>query len=339
MKLLRQLVSVVFALAAIVTTSVAAGATEEKALTCTGGNIPSGNYESVLVTGVCYVPSGLVRVDGNLTIAPGALLDATSPEGLLSATPAPLPGIVQVDGNVNVGKGAVLFLGCDFAIVCPPGFSTYPGPPGLYPGSPIGFSNPGDMIQGNLTSDGALGVVIHSVKIEGNATLSGGGGGLAMLQPSGPGSGDQPGGCLGSFITPLQPSPWNLDPTLAVFGIPVYSDFEESSIGGNLKLTGLTTCWMGSLRNKIGGNLVDTNNLFGDPDANEVLGNIVPGNITCLNNNHAVQIGDSFGDSNIVGGNAIGECGFNVLSCTDVPPPPPMKCIPISVKAPGSRQD
>lgn len=322
MRLLRLLVAILAAFSAAITTGVAASAADsDKGYTCSGGNVPSGNYESIRVTGVCFIPTGLVRVEGNLTIAPGALLDATSPAGLLSPAPANLPGIVQVEGNVRVGKGAVLFLGCDFAIVCPPGFSTYPGPPGLYPGSPIGFSNPGDVVEGNLISDGALGVVVHSVKIEGNASLVGGGGGPAMLT-GGPGS--------GACLSPTFPNPslWLADPTLATFGIPVYSDFEENSIGGNLRMTGLQTCWMGALRNKVQGNLVDTKNLFGDPDANEVLGNIVEGNISCSGNNSVVQFGDSGGMSNIVSGHASGECGFNVID--------PVSKLPISVKAPES---
>jgi len=47
--------------------------------TCTGGNVPSGTYNSILVTGVCFAPVGTITVRGNLTIAPGALLDAVTP--------------------------------------------------------------------------------------------------------------------------------------------------------------------------------------------------------------------------------------------------------------------
>src|ERR1700686_448962 len=45
---------------------------------CSGGNIPSGDYNSVLVTGLCYTPSGNVNIEGDLTVAPGALFDAIS---------------------------------------------------------------------------------------------------------------------------------------------------------------------------------------------------------------------------------------------------------------------
>jgi hypothetical protein len=328
MRALRGLVAVVTAFSAVVATgAVAAAAESDRSYVCSGGNIPSGTYSSVRVTGFCYVPSGLVRVEGNLTIARGALLDAMTPAGF-PVSPANLPGIVQVEGNVNVGENAVLILGCDLAILCSPGNSTYPGPPGLYPSHPeLGFSNPGDIVGGNIVGDGALAVIVHSVKIEGNASLNGGGGGPIQLT-GGPGSG----ACFDQTLVPFPPA-WSatslahIPPT---FGgpFPVYTDFEENSIGGNLVMKGLQTCWMGALRNKVGGNLVDLNNTFGDPDANEVLGNIVEGNIACAGNNSVVQFGDSGGMSNIVSGKARGECGFNVID--------PIAKLPISVKAPES---
>jgi hypothetical protein len=317
MRALRILLSVVIAFpAAIAVGGAAAAASSGGSYVCSGGNIPSGSYSSVLVTGACYVPSGLVVISGDLTVGPGALLDATTPAGFFGPTPASLPGIVQVGGNVKVQKGAVLFFGCDAAIVCPPGFSTYPGPPALYPIPILGYSNPGDFVAGNLVSDNALGVVVHSVKIGGDASLIGGGGGPAQLT-GGPGSG----ACFDPTVVPV-PSPWSEDPTLT--GTPVYSDFEENSIGGSLKVIGLQTCWMGALRNKIGGNLIDLNNTFGDPDANEMLTNIVGGNIICFNNNSVVQIGDSAAPPNVISGNALGECAFSVIDPTGGP---------ISVKA------
>jgi hypothetical protein len=320
MRSVRLLVLSGVALISLLASPLTAGAGSDKdagSYVCTGGNIPTGTYSSVRVTGICYVPTGLVKVKGNLTVAPGALLDATSPAGLFVGSPANLPGIVQVGGNIRVQKGAVLFLGCDFAIVCPLGSSTYPGI--LFPDHPeLGSSNPGDVVEGNIVGDQALGIVVHSVKIEENASVIGGGGGPAQLT-GGPGSG-------ACFNPALIPAPWNEDPLLTTgFPTPVYSDFEETSIGGNLKLMGLQTCWMGSLRNKIHGNVLDQNNTFGDPDGNEVIANFVSGNMVCRNNNSVVQVGDSAQPSNVVSGNAVGECGFNVIDPTG---------IPISVKAP-----
>ena len=55
---------------------------------CTGGDVPPGVYQNMLITGVCYMPAGAITVLGNLTVAPGALLDNGSPgDPSGSATP------------------------------------------------------------------------------------------------------------------------------------------------------------------------------------------------------------------------------------------------------------
>ena len=128
------------------------------AYTCSGGNVPAGTYQSIRVTGVCFMPAGTVAVRGNLTIAPGALLDAVTP-GDPPTNPV-VPATVLVGGNVLVGKGAVLALGCSPNISCPTGISF-------------------DRVGGNITALGSLAVVIHSATIGGNVTVLGGGGGAA----------------------------------------------------------------------------------------------------------------------------------------------------------------
>ena len=47
--------------------------------TCAGGDIPSGNYASITVTGFCdVVPDAVISVVGNLNVADGAFFDAQS---------------------------------------------------------------------------------------------------------------------------------------------------------------------------------------------------------------------------------------------------------------------
>ncbi len=262
--------------------------------TCTGGNVPPGTYRSILVTGVCYTPVGTIVVRGNLTVAPGALLDAVTPgDPPASATTTPVvPATVLIGGNVFVGKGAVLLFGCSPNISC--------GPP--HPG--ISF----DRIGGNLTAIGAQGVVVHSATIGGSASLLGGGGGAAAETCNAQSPGQPP-------IADLEP--WSEDQGFD--GIPVYSDFEDNSIGGNLTVAGLTSCWAGSFRNQTGGNLTYTGNTMGDPDASEIANNLLGGSITCLRNSPAVQFGDSSAAPNIVGGLAFGECGFGVVLLNPAP--------------------
>ncbi len=263
------------------------------AYNCAGGNVPPGTYRSMTITGVCYMPAGNIVVRGNLTVAPGALLDAVTP-GDPPASPT-VAATVVVGGNVFVGRGAVFLFGCS------PNFSC-----------PMAISH--DRIGGNLIAVGAQGVVVHSSSIGGSASLLGGGGGAAAetcaAQPSG----------NSSPIADLEP--WSEDPNLDT--IPVYSDFEDNSIGGNLTVTGLTSCWVGSFREQIGGNLTVAGNTMGDPDAMEIANNLINGNMSCFDNtpgtpppptpaSTGVQFGDSGAAPNIVAGFAIGECGFNVV--------------------------
>ena len=257
---------------------------------CHGGNIPSGTYSSVLISGVCFLPTGSVTVTGNLRVAGGALLDAAYPG------PSGLPGALAVQGNVVVGHGAVLFMGCDAALACPTG-------------STIGM----DTIGGSLIGDTALGVVLHSVTIYGSAGLTGGGGGVGGKIGGGK--------CLGNFATgtpPPVPPLWAADPALANgiapgVPVPVFSDFEDNLIGGDLNITGLKTCWWGSIRNYVAGSVTAIGNRAGDPDAAELVTNLIGANLTCLDNIAAPQYGDSGGSPNQVGGAAFGQCGFGIL--------------------------
>jgi hypothetical protein len=176
----------------------------------------------------------------------------------------------------------VLLFGCSPNISCsnPPGISY-------------------DKIRGNLIAIGAQGVVVHSANIGGSVYISGGGGGAAAEA------------C--NNTTPMAPglAPWSEDPNLNF--TPVYTDFEDASIGGNLNISGLTSCWLGTLRNQVGRSINLSGNTLGDPDGSEVVNNLVFGNMNCSGNVPAVQFGDTGAAPNIVGGYASGECGFDVV--------------------------
>jgi hypothetical protein len=265
------------------------------AYTCTGGDVPSGTYLSMLITGVCYMPAGTIVVRQNLIVAPKALLDAVTPgDPTAPATPV-VPATVLVGGNVYVGSGAVLLLGCSPNISC---------------GSPPGISF--DRIGGSLVATGAQGVVVHSASIGGNASVLGGGGGAAAetcnAQPA--------------PTTPPTPpianlEPWSEDPNLDQ--TPVYTDFEDSTIGGSLNITALTSCWLGSLRDFVGGSGTWAYNTMGDPDALEINNNLISGDMTCVSNSPAVQFGDGASAPNVVGGFGISQCGFNVVLPSPAP--------------------
>jgi hypothetical protein len=246
-----------------------------------------------VVTGVCSMPAGNVIILGNLTIAPNALLDAVTP-GDPSSSPL-LPAHVVIGGSVFVGANGVLVLGCSPNISCGPMSGT------------VAPAISDDTIGGSVTAVNALGVVIHSTAIGGSVSIYGGGGGAA--------GGAASGGC---FTAPV-PAPWSEDTALVNAGFPQYTDFEDNSIGGNLNVVGVQTCWLGSLRNQVAGSANFSNDASSDPDGMEVGTNLVNGNMACWNNVPAVQFGDGNSAPNLVGGAASGQCGFNVQALNPAP--------------------
>jgi hypothetical protein len=126
--------------------------------TCTGGDIPSGNYASVTVTGACSVPDGaMITVVGNVNVATGAVLDAQS-----------APSTITVGRNVTAGQGSVLGLGCQ-----PTNFI------GMFAGVPCAADPTGHTIitvGGNVTATDANTVLMRQVTVNRNVTLIGGGG-------------------------------------------------------------------------------------------------------------------------------------------------------------------
>ena len=235
------------------------------------------------------MPAGTVIVKHNLTVGPKALLDAVTPGDPAGAN-AQLPATVLVRGSVNVGQGGVLLVGCL---------------PDQNPTLAVNY----DRIGGNLTGFGALAIVVHSATIRGSVSLFGGGGGVGggharVCPPSRATARAHP-------TAPAPPAPWP--------GGPVFSDFEDSTIGGNYTVVGLRTCWFGTFRTTIGGSTTLVGNRTGDPDGNEIATNRTGGNMVCLSVLPAVQFGDSGGSPNIVGHSAIGDCGFNVMKPNDAP--------------------
>jgi hypothetical protein len=118
----------------------------------TAGVELSGNYQNLTVTNIAFVSKkDTVTVSGNLTLAPGACLDAFS------------RGTVHVARNVIVGKGATLALGCA------PGSN---GPPGI---PPCKYTTTDDTVGGNITADRPLTMYLTAVTVGGNVVSDGGG--------------------------------------------------------------------------------------------------------------------------------------------------------------------
>jgi hypothetical protein len=125
--------------------------------TCTGGDIPSGTYASITVTGACQVPadgSDVIHVIGNLNVAAGAFFDAQSS-----------PSTITVGHNVTAAAGSLIGLGCQ--------------PDGAHAGHPC--QNAPDQastitVNGNVTATDADTVLLNGITVHRNVTLTGGGG-------------------------------------------------------------------------------------------------------------------------------------------------------------------
>jgi hypothetical protein len=134
-----------------------------------------------------------------------------------------------------------------------------------------------DVIGGNLRATGAAAIIMHGNTIRHNINIQGGGGSMDCA-------------------------------STGLFGGPFFFTQEDSTIGGSVWITGLHSCWMGFIRNHVGGSVHVWKNRFGDPDANEIVTNVIAGDLACFNNIPKAQVGDSEGESNVVGGEKRGEC-------------------------------
>jgi len=231
MKKLRLLVGVS---AVVALGAFAATATAEPYGLCENPTAISGVVNGNLtITGNRYVDSKTsLTVKGNLTVAPGACLEAFN-------------GSASIAGNVTIGAGAVFGLGYG---------------PGVYSvGGNVVANQPGSLYLGGAT-------------IRGNVVSNGGG-----------------------------------DPGR---NFPI----KDSTIGGNVVVQGWHGLWIGLIRNHVGGNVIFSGNTAADltqlpgNDSSEVVTNVISGNLICYGNAPVVQVGDSGGQGNTVGGIAVGEC-------------------------------
>jgi len=268
----------------IVSPAIAASASARTAPeTCTGTptapGVLTGTYDGNVVV------SGICAVNAGQAVVEGNL--TVTAGGALNATFArndktkSAYSNLTVTGNLYVDAGATLGMGCD------PTNSPCSDDP--TPKSPTLSS--WDWVGGDLIATDPLGVILHNSFVAENIVEQGGGGGYNCKEH-------------GVFVA---------------LKSPVFSDYENVVVGGNMTIKDLRTCWLGSLRDDVHGNFSVIDNKMADPDADEVNTNYVNGSLTCLANSPAVQFGDSGGSANVVNGAATGQCSFGRL----VPNPPP----------------
>jgi len=164
-KSLKMLGTLAVAAALAVATSpamAAAAPSGAPAYTCAGGEIPSGNYASITVTGLCSVAEdAVVTVDGNVDVAAGAMLDAQT-----------VPSTITVGRNVTGAAGSLVGLGCQ------PRSAT--NPPNSAHDCFDEEGNPTDgvsdiTVHGNVSITDADTVLLNGITVHGNVSLVGGG--------------------------------------------------------------------------------------------------------------------------------------------------------------------
>ena len=265
--------------------------------TCTGSlavpGVLAGTYKGdVTITGYCVVDGGRALITGDLTLAPGAALNATF---ALNDVAGSGTSSLLVKGDLKVDSGATLAMGCE------PNFSPCTDDPNAGTGGTLRGTN---TVDGSLLARSALGVIVHASTIKGSVRQISGGGGLSCAPPT-----------TGIF---------------SLLQSPVFSDYEDNNITGSLRVVGLHSCWFGALRNKVHQNLTYSRNTLGDPDGSEVNSNVVLQDIQCLRNSPAVQFGDAtMGVPNKVAQHATGQCSFKTVQPNPAPSGP---LTPISVK-------
>ena len=176
----------------------------------------------------------------------------------------------MTDSQVTIGGNVVAGAGSSFGLGCT---TAHPCDNGNPPAGEGEFTSTSDVVGGNVILNGVFNAALNGDHIYGNVVSSGGGAGT-----------DFPG-----FV------PFSV---------------KDNTIDGNLVVSDLSTIWFGVIRDHIGGNVVLTNIQLGDPDGNEVVTNVIGKNLICQGNSPANQVGDSGGQSNEVGGKAIGQCAM-----------------------------
>ena len=290
--------------AGLASTAVPAGAAPAPGpVTCGNGTpvspqgLAGGVYSSLTVTGNCGISRGQVTVTGDVTVEPGAALVSTwalGPGGVGTSG-------LTVGGNLVAGAGASLLLGCD-----PSELYCYDDP---HPGSPTLSST--TTVHGSIEAVDPLGVVMHHSFVDGDVVEAGGGGGVTCANPT-----------------------ENVFTHVPDNGGSVYSDYENVTIGGNLRVTGVRSCWFGTLRTSVGGSATFADNTYHLTDADEILNNAVSGNLLCAGLQPTVHFGDAgTGSPNVVGGYATDSCAFAIRQAYPGSTPPVY--LPFSVPAPA----
>jgi len=253
-----------------------------------GGNACSGTLASPGVLAGTYhgnvTVTGLCVVDSGAAVINGNLVIAAG--GAVGAAFALNHATGTGTSSLTVRGNVTVGAGGVLSLGCEPAGEPCPDDPA---------ATTAHRVLGSVTAWSPLGVVFYGDHIGGSVMVSVGGGGVSCDPPF-------PG-------------------IFAAVNSPPFSDAEDNVIGGNLTFTGLKSCWLGSIRNKVGGNVTITSNTLADPTADMIVSNHVGGNLVCFDDSPAAQFAVG-GSANQVRGMAAGQCGFHVKQPNPAPDGP-----------------
>src|SRR5690348_14328242 len=200
---------------------------------------------------------------------------------------------LAVTGNLVLDHRAVAILGCKVN-------ANGSGQPCIDDQSKHPTLTSHERVSGSILANSAMGLIVHNSAVGKDIRDAGGGGGANCATPT-----------TGIF---------------AAFHSPVFSDLEDSSVGGGVAVNGLRTCWIGLARDRVQRYVTININKTADPDAIEVLANHIGKSLSCANNRHpgpqpkgtlpiwdSADAGESglyprVSEPNTVGGSRSGQC-------------------------------
>lgn len=231
-------------------------------------------FATGLSSSTCSGGSIAAGTYSSLTITGLCTVDSGNVVVVRDVTVAPGGGLEAVfsGSNLIVGRNLVIGAGGLLAFGCSPLGGDFPC-----------FNNPAGTthhrVGGNIVASGAVLMIVHHDKIAGNVTEIGGGGGLTC--------------------NPLFPG-----------GPPPYTDYNDDTIGGTVRVADLRTCWSGFLGNTVGGSVKWSYNHTVIPDGNLMGTNTVHEDLNCFHNSPRPHLSDisPVPVPNTVFGTARGQC-------------------------------
>jgi hypothetical protein len=197
---------------------------------------------------------------------------------------------LTVDGDVQVQSNGTAILGClPSSFPCIDDSQKHPT---LSSHATVGR---------NIIGNGALGMLVHNTTVGSDVIETGGGGGF-NCNPQG---------------------------IFNLFQSPVFSAFEDMTVAGNIRIRSVRSCWAGIARAHVTGDVIIRDDKYNDPDAMEIVSNLIQGNLSCEGVSRTWDSGDLSNNlfprqpqPNTVHGKRSGQCVLNSPTSPKDPPGP-----------------